>query len=233
LLNAFNQIEGIQNSGKEFWSSNRPYNRYLKAINKNFDSISKDQVLSTKVIMFQDGSKQAKDLENSVSSLFESGVTVKHRGVGVTGVNQGDSYFYITPGKDSKVNEEQITSMLKSAGYEAEVVDQGPGNPKVYKIPNLRSKVAQQFKTFSPLESAVINSVNTHQGNSTYTSAPFTAPGSNTMYTIRKDNGLYYLNIPGQQDSYPGAFSDPSEAVMTARVLSANNNAGLNQYLSY
>lgn len=232
LLGAITQIEYFQGKGGG-WFTNSPYEKYMKAINKNFDSISKDQVLSTKVIMFQDGSKQAKELENSVSSLFESGVTVKHRGVGVTGVNQGDSYFYITPGKDSKLNEEQIKSMLTSAGYTNEVVDQGAGNPKVYKISNLRSKVAQQFKTFSPLESAVINSVNTHQGNSTYTSAPFTAPGSSTMYTIRKDNGLYYLNIPGQQDSYPGAFSDPSEAVMTARVLSANNNAGLNQYLSY
>lgn len=226
LVGLYNAVLANQNkAGKAYTKYKDNVKDYFS---KNFEPIN----MTTNVASFKDGSPQAKDLESSLSSVLPPGFNIKQRGVGTDANNQGKAYFFINTDKNSKLNESQAEGILTQAGYTVKKISQGDGG-HVYEIGGLRSKVVNQFVNFTPIEGAIANSLSSHTGKDSFVSAPFSTPGSNTVFTVKKQNDLYYLNIPGQKDSYPSAFSDPTEAIMTARVLSANNDAGLKQYLQY
>lgn len=220
LLAAYNQIKNIQGKGGD------AYDKFIKNrqtfINNNFADLR----MTTKVITFDAGSPNAKQLEATASSLIpNAGLDFQHAGVGVTANNQGNAYFYITPKSGSDKSSDDIVNELTAGGVKVRAIKTDKG-PTIYEIQGLNNRVANQFRQYSPLEGAVINEMQSYTGVRDYASAPFTTPYGDTKFIIKKSGNLYYLHINGFGESFPDAFNSPVEAVSAARLLSANGGSG-------
>lgn len=214
LLSAIKQVESILNQG------GAAYKKYSDGVQTYLKNNYADLNLITKVISFDEGSAQNKSLEASGSVYVPNDFTVRAAGVGTTAENQGNAYFYITPKGDTKATPEEILAKMQALGAtNARLIKTDKGEP-VFEIPNLRNNVVQQFRTFTPSQSDVIAEVSAYSGAKEYISSPFTVENSNTKYLIKKFGGLYYLHINGSGETFPQAFSDPGEAVNTAKQLS-------------
>lgn len=214
LFSAIKQIKSITAEG------GAAYERYEKGIDTYLKNNYADLSLLTKVVSFDEGSAQNKSLEASGSVYVPNDFTVRAAGVGATAQNQGNAYFYITPKGDSKVSAEEILAKMQALGATGARVIKTDKGEAVFEIPNLRNNITQQFRTYTPLQADVIGEVTQYSGAGEYHSTPFTVENSNTKYIIKKYGGLYYLHINGIGESYPQAFTDPGEAVNTAKLLS-------------
>jgi len=163
-----------------------------------------------------------------VSTYLPDGYDFKHAGVGVTANNQGNAYFYITSkGSNNEKPEdpEDIVTKLTAAGAKVRLIKTEKG-PAIFEIQGLNNRVVNQFRQYSPLESAVINQMQSYVGVRDYASSLFTTPYGDTKFVIKKSNNLYYLHINGFGVSYPDVFNSPMEAISAARLLSADGGAG-------
>lgn len=220
LLQAVKQVKGIQSRGGdayEKYEENRK--RYME---KNFQEMR----LLTSVVSFDEGSPAAKSLEGSVGTLLPPGYDIKHAGIGTTPNNQGHSYYYINPKGDNKDSEDEIAEKLTAAGAKVRLI-RTEKSPTLFEVQGLNNNIARQFREYSGMEAAVINEMKSYTGSREYTSAPFTVPGNNTNFFIKKSGDLYYLHINNTGESYLSTFSSPIEAVATARMLTANNGHGI------
>lgn len=219
LLAAYNQIKNIQGKGGD------AYDKFVKNRQTFIENNFADLRMTNKVLSFDAGSPNAKSLEASASSYLPDGYDFKHAGVGATANNQGHTYFYITPKGENKESAEDIATKLTAAGAKVRLIKTDKG-PAIYEIQGLNNRVANQFRQYSPLESAVINEMQSYTGVRDYASAPFSTPYGDTKFIIKKSGNLYYLHINGFGESFPDAFSSPVEAVSAARLLSANGGSG-------
>lgn len=220
LLSAYNQIQNFQRT------AGSSYDKFIKNRQTFIKNNFADLRMTTKVITFDAGSPNAKQLEATASSLIpNSGLDFQHAGVGVTPNNQGNAYFYITPKSGSNKTSDDIVNELTAGGVKVKAIKTEKG-PTIYEIQGLNNRVANQFRQYSPLEGAVINEMMSYTGVREYASAPFTTPYGDTKFIIKKSGNLYYLHINGFGESFPDAYSSPAEAVAAARLLSANGGSG-------
>lgn len=225
LLNAYNQVKGIQSSAGDAYEKfleNRE--RYME---RNFAEVS----LPSKVLSFDAGGPAAKSLEGTIGSLLPPGFNIKHAGIGVTPNNQGNTYYYITPKSDGSESPEKIADLLTTRGVKVRLIKTDKG-PAIFEVQNLNNDIARQFRTFSTIEASVVREMQTYSGAQEYTSVPFNVPGSNTKFLIKKSGNIFYLHVNGLGPSYPQAFSSPVEAISAARLLAANNGAGVQVFLN-
>ena len=225
LLTAYKQIKEAQDkAGDSYDKALKNRETYLK---DNFADVR----LATKVVTFDAGSPNAKSLEATASSLIPNAdLEFQHAGVGATANNQGNAYFYITPKGTSSKTPEQIVDQLTAGGAKVKVIKTEKG-PTIYEVEGLNNRVTNQFRTYTPLEGAVINEMQTYGGVRDYQSAPFTTPYGNTKFIIKKSGSLYYLHVNGLGETYPDVFNSPVEAVGMARLLSANGGVGANMFM--
>lgn len=225
LSNAYNKIKDVVNS------AGSAYEKFLenreKYMERNFAAVS----LPSKVLSFDAGGPAAKSLEGTVGSLLPPGFDIKHAGVGVTPNNQGNTYYYITPKSDGSESPEKIADMLTARGVKVRLIKTKKG-PAIFEIANLNNDIARQFRTFSTIETSVVREMQEYTGAQEYTSVPFNVPGSNTKFFIKKSGNVFYLHVNGLGPSYPQAFSSPVEAISMARLLAANNGAGVQVFLN-
>jgi len=219
LLFAYNQIKSIQRKGGD------AYDKFIKNrqtyIENNFANLR----MINNIVSFDAGSPNAKSLEASVSTYLPDGYDFKHAGVGVTANNQGNAYFYITSKGSNNEKPEDIVTKLTAAGAKVRLIKTEKG-PAIFEIQGLNNRVVNQFRQYSPLESAVINQMQSYVGVRDYASSLFTTPYGDTKFVIKKSNNLYYLHINGFGVSYPDVFNSPMEAISAARLLSADGGAG-------
>jgi hypothetical protein len=214
LLSAYNSIRGQMNS------LGNTYDKYIKNRENYIKNNFSDLRLTTKVISFDAGSNNAKSLEGSIGTFLPEGYDFKHAGVGATPTNQGNAYFYITPKGDGKDNADDIATKLTAAGAKVRVIKTEKG-PAIFEVEGLNNRVANQFRQYSPLESAVVSQMQSYTGARDYQSAPFTTPYGDTKFIIKKSGNLYYLHVNGLGETYPTTFNSPIEAIGAARLLSS------------
>jgi hypothetical protein len=217
LISAYNKIENLQSS------IGNTYDKYMSNrqtyVEQNYPSLT----LGNTILTLDEGSKSAKSLEATVGSYLPSGFEVKHVGIGTDAVNQGNSYYYITPKGDNEVSSEDIVNQLTARGAKVKVIKTKKGAP-IYEVEGLNNSVANQYRQYTQSEISILNSLSQHQGFNDYQSIPFTTAYGNTQFIIKKSNNLYYLHINGLGESYPSAFNNPTQAIAAARLLSANSN---------
>jgi hypothetical protein len=214
LLSAYNSIRG------QMSSLGNTYDKYIKNRENYIKNNFSDLRLTTKVISFDAGSNNAKSLEGSIGTFLPEGYDFKHAGVGATPTNQGNAYFYITPKGDGKDNADDIATKLTAAGAKVRVIKTEKG-PAIFEVEGLNNRVANQFRQYSPLESAVVSQMQSYTGARDYQSAPFTTPYGDTKFIIKKSGNLYYLHVNGLGETYPTTFNSPIEAIGAARLLSS------------
>jgi hypothetical protein len=225
LLSAYNQIQGsIKNAGST-------YDKYIKNRESYIKNNFADLRLTTKVVSFDAGSPNAKSLEGSIGTFLPEGYDFKHAGVGATSSNQGNAYFYITPKGDGSDTPDEIATKLTAAGAKVRVIKTEKG-PAIFEVEGLNNRVANQFRQYTNLESAVVNEMQSYTGVRDYQSAPFTTPYGDTRFIIKKSGNLYYLHVNGLGETYPDTFSSPTEAISMARLLSANGGSGAKMFMN-
>jgi len=217
LLSAYNKIENLQSSIGD------TYDKYMSNRQTYVDQNYYKLTLGNTILTFDEGSKAAKSLEASVGSYLPSGFEVKHVGVGTDAANQGNAYYYISPKGDDEVSSEDIVDQLTARGAKVKVIKTEKGAP-IYEIEGLNNSVANQYRQYSQSEISILNSLSQYQGADDYQSISFTTPYGDTQFIIKKSNNLYYLHINGLGESFPSAFTDPTQAIAAARLLSANSN---------
>jgi hypothetical protein len=217
LISAYNKIENLQSSIGD------TYDKYMSNRQTYVEQNYPNLTLGNTILTFDEGSKSAKSLEATVGSYLPSGFEVKHVGIGIDAVNQGNSYSYISPKGDNEVSSEDIVNQLTARGAKVKVIKTKKGAP-IYEIEGLNNSVANQYRQYTQSEISILNSLSQHQGFNDYQSIPFTTAYGNTQFIIKKSNNLYYLHINGLGESYPSAFNDPTQAIAAARLLSANSN---------
>lgn len=221
LLSAYLKINEFQSDMGD------TYDKYMSNrknyVEQNYPSLT----LSNKILTLDEGSNGAKSLEATVGSYLPTGYDVKHVGIGTDPNNQGNSYYYISAksGSDVPKSTEEIVDQLTARGAKVKVIETEKGAP-IYEIQGLNNNVANQYRSYSPVEIAVLDQITRHSEFKEYHSTPFTTPYGDTKFIIKKYNNLYYLHVNGLGESYPDAFSSPAEAIAMARLLSANGGSG-------
>jgi len=221
LLSAYNKLESLQSDMGD------TYDKYMSNrenyVEQNYPSLT----LSNKILTLDEGTTGAKSLEATVGSYLPTGYDVKHVGIGTDPSNQGNSYYYISAksGSDVPKSTEEIVDQLIARGAKVKVIETEKGAP-IYEIQGLNNNVANQYRSYSPVEIAVLDQITKHGEFKEYHSTPFTTPYGDTKFIIKKYNNLYYLHVNGLGESYPDAFGSPAEAIAMARLLSANGGSG-------
>jgi hypothetical protein len=217
LISMYQQIQNMQSQGgKAYDSYSRNRERF---VSENFQNL----VSSLKVAAYPAESKEAKLEENALSTRLSADFEVKHRGIGVTATNQGNSYFYITPKSTSKMKAEDAVNILLANGMKARLIPGADGVPAMVEVQNLNTRLSSNFRTLSAQEISVANELRTWPKSGDYYSTPFTTPMGSIPFIIKKSNDRYYLHVGGLGESYPQTYDDPVDAMMEARLLAAGN----------
>ena len=114
-------------------------------------------------------------------------------------------------------------------GYETEVVGSEGGGYEL-RVKGINNSITNNLRTFNRQQSLIVDEASSYGGNQKYTTGYFTTNSSNTKFWLTKSYGLYYLNIEGLDDPLPETFSNPTDAVAKANILTANNEAFLKAY---
>lgn len=221
---------------------NDVYSRYQSDVNAYFKKHGAELANTANLLTFSKGSYEAKTLEAEMHNVFpEAQYTIQHAGIGTDAVNQGSSYFYITPKSGTTASSDNIKAYLQQRGYtDVEAIEQTGSGTVLYQIKNHKSSVVAQYSQFNPLEKLVIQDLST-VGNSTgaYESAPYQSY-SNRYLQIMRSNNQYYLKVQGLNGDdtfgmFPQPFSDPASAVLKGQQLTASvgsvSEALLQQYM--
>jgi hypothetical protein len=228
LLNAYEEINNLQRSSS--------YKKFKSNLQNAYSEVGGSSDLFGKRARYYDQGDVDKYLNSIIGNLFPL-YTVQQQGVGTTADNQGDVYYKLyTKGKNAgslgKGELEKVAEELTAKGYGNRVSVVGTeGTGYELQIKGLDNSVTRAWKSFNSAETLAATSAGSWSGNTEYETSPFTTSNSETQFTITKSNNLFYLNIVGLDDPYPSTFKNPSDAVVTAKLLTANNNARLNAYL--
>jgi hypothetical protein len=208
--------------------SNDTYKNFLKNRQVYIETNFKEGRFSNKGVSFSEGSDNAKSLENSVGSYLPPGYDIKHFMVGVTPINAGSAYYFITPKQDAPQSDAaKIADLMKSNGADV-TFTQTEGGGVLYEVKNVKNRIIEQFANFSPTEKAVVQELSLYTGSGSYTSAVFTTPYGDTKFHIKKQNGLYHLYSGNNPNSI--THTDPLDAISHARLLSSNGGQRAKEY---
>lgn len=209
------------------------YQKFHNNIENYSKTSGEARVYNSQRARYYAGSNADKILNSTVSNIFPE-YEIQQTGVGLSTNNQGDIYYmFSTKGQDGgKLNDsdlEKIQERMTARGYETEVVGSEGGGYEL-RVKGIKNSVTNNLRTFNRQQSLIVDEAASYGGAQKYTTGYFTTNNSNTKFWITKSYGLYYLNIEGLDDPLPETFSNPTDAVAKANILTANNEAFLNAY---
>jgi hypothetical protein len=226
LLTAYRKIKTAQDDPA--------YNKFYDNV-KEYANTPDGQSLkyASKRARYYTDSNADKILNNTISNIFPE-YGIQQTGVGLSTNNQGDIYYMFSSkgtdgGKLSDGDLETIQERMTARGYQTEVVGSEGGGYEL-RVKGINNSVTNNLKSFNRQQTLIVDEASSYLGGQKYNTGYFTTNNSDTKFWLTKSYGLYYLNVEGLDDPLPETYSDPSDAVAKANILTANNEAFLRAY---
>lgn len=226
LLNAYRKIKTAQDDPA--------YNKFYDNV-KDYANTPEGESLkyTSKRARYYADSNADKILNNTISNIFPE-YGIQQTGVGLSTNNQGDIYYMFSSkgtdgGKLSDGDLETIQERMTARGYETEVVGSEGGGYEL-RVRGINNSVTNNLKSFNRQQTLIVDEASSYQGAQKYNTGYFTTNNSDTKFWLTKSFGLYYLNVEGLDDPLPETYTDPTDAVAKANILTANNEAFLKAY---